>query len=165
MALRQKCSEQSAIKQILDCEQAKELHNKNRLLMKGQRKQSLLSVLVPNGTEGRKTGWDTVTEGVAKEGILLQYNKTHLMLSNISLFEHGLLSEIIGPDGKDYCKLTEGLGDEVETEISSHYEHLAPALREVLKRLHLRHNEDGSKVEFKWKFDGEDYVKAFGKGR
>ena len=53
IAETQNCSESSAKKQILDCEQSKELFSLNRLLMHGPRQSTMASVLVPNGNATR----------------------------------------------------------------------------------------------------------------
>ena len=116
----QKCSESAALKQILDSEVSKELHAKNLLLLKGQRKATMNSILVPNGTIGSKLGWTSVTDTIKKEEIALRYNERHLMSSNISPFAYGPLSELIGNDAHHSDRLTQGLTEEQMDEIVNH---------------------------------------------
>lgn len=87
------------------------------------------------------------------------------MSSNISLFTYGPLSELIGNDVCHSGRLAQGLTEEQMDEIVNYYGHLAPALKEALKRVVHRKDKDGKSVVFNWTFTGEDYKKAFRKGR
>ena len=165
MAETQKCSESSAKKQILDCEQSKELFSMNRLLMHGPRQSTMASVLVPNGKEGPNQGWTPITDTETKEKVLLDYNARHLQQSNISPFVHGPLQEVIGHDAHNCGVLNSGLTEEEIQEIAGNYGHLQDALSEVLRQLKYRLDEEGKKLEFKWIFDEEDFKEAFGKAR
>ena len=85
MALLQNCSKESAHKQILDCEMSKELHSRNRFLLKGPRPSMMQSVLVPSsGQDSATTQWHTITDtSQAKEhkifvGHFADHNEVYL---------------------------------------------------------------------------------------
>ena len=160
MALLQNCSKESAHKQILDCEMSSDLHSKNRFLLKGPHSSMMQSVLVPSGQ-----GYNhTMAHDQAKEEGLLRYNERHLQQSNISPFAHGPLSNLIGHDTSNSEILHTLTDDEIEN-ISNEYGHVNVTLSKVLKRLKKRETKDGTKADFQWKFDGEDYRKSFGRAR
>ena len=98
--------------------------------------------------------------------VLLEHNKRHLQQSNISPFAHGPLQAVIGNDAHNCGVLNAGLTEEEIREIASNYGHLQQdALSEVLQRLKYKFDKEGEQLEFKWKFDEEDFKEAFGKAR
>ena len=114
--------------------------------------------------KGTTTQWHTITDSQAKEEGLLRYNERHLQQSNISPFAHGPLSNLIGHDASNSEILHTLTDDEIEN-ISNEYGHVNVTLSKVLKRLKKRETKDGTKADFQWKFDGEDYRKSFGRAR
>ena len=99
---------------------SKQLHSKNRFLLKGPRPSMMQSVLVPSGQEGATTQWHTIPDSQAKEEVLLKYNERHLQQSNISPFAHGQLSDLIGHDASN-SKILHSLTDREIQNISNQY--------------------------------------------
>ena len=57
------------------------------------------------------------------------------------------------------------LTEEEIRNIAGNYGHLQDALAEVLRRLKYKTDEEENKLEFKWKFDEDDFKEAFRKAR
>ena len=164
---------EAALKQIINAETSRALHQRHGYIIKEDGKRGgIKSILVPRpGTDldppssKYDDGWITIDNDKWINSLFSAINRRKLCMSNGSaMAPGGILHNIIGPHG------TSEAADEI-LKGSFDIEQLTPiddidikTLHEFVKQMARPRNEDGEYIpDMEWKFDEEDYQKAFSK--
>ena len=164
---------ESALKQIINAETSRALHARHGFIIKetGNR-GGIKSIMVPRAgtdldpqTSKYDEGWITIENDKWINSLFSAINRKKLCMSNGSaMAPGGIIHELIGPQG------TSEIADEI---LHGHFdvEQLTPindidisTLKEFVRQMARPRDSDGEYIpDMEWKFDEEDYQKAFSK--